>query len=87
MKTVDELVSGWTDEERAQFNDLIEECRKREKELVLNSKLCEANLARLSQSLGNLYHNFADLKERVGNATDDLLGLYLRMVRTKLPAS
>ena len=38
MKTVDQLVSEWTEEEREKLKDLIVECREREKKISESSK-------------------------------------------------
>ena len=54
MKTVDQLVSEWTEEERERLRDLIEECREREKKISESSKRSCENLTKINESLGSL---------------------------------
>src|SRR4030042_1661459 len=51
MKTVDQLVSEWTEEEREKLKDLIGECREREKTISENSKRSRESLAKINESL------------------------------------
>lgn len=61
MKTVDEVISNWTDEERENLKDLISECKKREesvKSLDFNKVLND-----IDSSLGNLEKALTKLEE------------------------
>jgi hypothetical protein len=51
MKTVDELISEWTEEEREKLKDLIKECRERERRLIENSTACKENLTIITEYL------------------------------------
>ena len=67
MKTVDELVLGWTPEEKEMLKDLIDECREREKILIENSRFCKENLVKLTQSLSFLFSGLMNLRRRFLN--------------------
>jgi len=77
MKTVDQLVSEWTEEEREKLKDLIEECRDREKKISENSKRSRENLIKINESLQSFLLSFYEIKERTEELVDDLLGIYL----------
>ncbi len=79
MKTVEELVSEWTEEEREKLKDLIEESREREKKLLETSKMNSENLTRLDESLHVFLSNLYEIKETTEKVTDDLFGIYLRL--------
>jgi len=85
MKTVDEVVSAWTEEEREQFKDLIEECRQREKILKENSRRTIESLDELTQSLTSLISKSWEIREQVNRVGDDLLGIYLKLYGKKMP--
>jgi len=51
QKTVEELISEWTPEEREKFKDLIEECREREKCNHRNLRQSLAGLKRITDNL------------------------------------
>ncbi len=87
MKTVDELVSEWTEEERERMKDLIDECREREKQLIENSRICRENLNRLTMILSSLFSNTNELRERADRLGDDLWGIYLRLHGRNMPCS
>jgi hypothetical protein len=87
MKTVDELVSGWTPEEKEMLKDLIDECREREKILIENSRLCKENLVKLTQSLSFLISGLNELKEAVPKLTEDLWGIYLHLYNKNMSSS
>jgi len=87
MKTVDELVSGWTPEERERMKDLIDECREREKKLIENSRICKESLAKLTQSLSFLFSGLNEIKETVPKLTEDLWGIYLHLYNKNMPSS
>jgi hypothetical protein len=87
MKTVDELVSEWTEAEREQFKDLIEECRERERTLIENSRRTRESLFELTQSLSYLVSKSRELSETANKVGDDLLGIYLWLYRDKMPAA
>jgi len=85
MKTVDEVLSEWSEEEREQLKDLIEECREREKELIKNSRRSEKNLSKLTDSLISLFSNSCKIREEANKIGDTMLGIYLRLYRKKIP--
>ncbi len=87
MKTVDELVSEWTLEEREMLKDLIDECREREKTLTENSRRCNESLVKLTQSLSFLFSDLKELKETVPKLTEGLWGIYLHLYNKDMPSS
>jgi len=87
MKTVDQVVSEWTEEERDKLCDLIEECREREKKLLDNSKRSDENQAKLAESLNSFLSSLYEIKERTEKLADDLLGIYLRLYHKKMASS
>ncbi len=87
MKTVDELVSEWTEEERERMKDLINECRGRERQIIENSRICGENLNRLTEHLSSLFLNSMEVKERAEKMGDDLWGIYLRLHGKNMPSS
>lgn len=61
MRTVDEVIASWTNEEREQHKDLINECRERQQRLMENIKIRDRLLKavvddRLGQYAEILYH-------------------------------
>ena len=87
MKTVDELVSDWTIEEREEFRELIQECREREDRLIANSKVCKESLIQFTESLISLVSGSSEIKKRTGQLADDLLEMYLHLHRNRIPSS
>lgn len=87
MKTVDELVAEWSEEERERLKDLIKDCREREKGVIENSKRSRENLAKLTDSLTSLFSNSCGIREKANTIGDALLGIYLRLHRKKMPAA
>jgi chromosome segregation ATPase len=87
MKTVEQLVSEWTEEEREKLRDLIEECREREKKLLENSKRNADNLTELNESLNSFFSNLREIKEKTEKVADDLFGIYLRLNNKPMPSS
>jgi len=87
MKTVDELVSGWTEEEREKMKDLIDECREREKQLIENSRACRESLAKLSESFSSLFSGLDEIKKRFPKLSEDLWGIYLHLYKKDMPSS
>jgi len=70
---VDELIKDWTDEEKEELKDLIEECREREtrnhENSVRNAKLLQAiSDHRLGELAEILYHLMKGEKSHVGRA-------------------
>jgi iron-sulfur cluster repair protein YtfE (RIC family) len=56
MKTVDEVIASWTPEEREQFKDLIDECKKRERMIADNrDKSLKGIKAIVDNMIGGLY--------------------------------
>jgi len=86
MKSVDELVSAWTPEERERFKELIDECREREQFLIETSRLSQENLLKLNQLETSLRLKSSELKKALDGFADSLFGLYLRFYHQKLPS-
>lgn len=87
MKTVDQLVSEWTEEEREKLRDLIEESRERERKLLENAKSNVENLTKLDESLHSFVSSFNEIKEATEKMADDLLRVYLRLYNKPMPSS
>jgi len=87
MKTVNELVSEWSEEERERLRDLIEECREREKRLIENSRRSAENLTKLTDSLTAIFSDAYEIREKANKIGDDLLGIYLRFNKKKMPSA
>jgi septal ring factor EnvC (AmiA/AmiB activator) len=87
MKTVDQLVSEWTEEEREKLRDLIEESREREKKLSENSKRNAENLTNLNDSLHSFSSSLNELKATTEKMADDVFGIYLRLYNKPMPSS
>jgi predicted nucleic acid-binding Zn-ribbon protein len=87
MKTVDQLVSEWTEEEREKLKDLIDECREREKKISENSERSRENLAKIDESLQSFLSSLYEIKERTEKLTDGLLGIYLHFCNSEMASS
>ncbi len=87
MKTVDQVVSEWTEEEREKLKDLIEECRERERALIENSRVRRENLTKFMDSLVSLFSVLQKLKEKTEKLGDDFLEIYLHLYNKKMPSS
>jgi predicted nucleic acid-binding Zn-ribbon protein len=87
MKTVDQLVLEWTEEEREKLKDLIEECREREKNISENSKRSRESLAKINESLQSFLASLYEIKERTEKLADDLLGIYLHFHHNKMASA
>jgi len=87
MKTVDEVVSEWSEDQREGLKNLIEECREREKELIKNSRRSEENLTKLTDSLISLFFNSCGIREEANKIGDTVFRIYLRLYREKMPAA
>ncbi len=87
MKTVDQLVSEWTEEEREKLRDLIDECRERERIISENSTRSYENLAKIDESLQSFLSSLYDIKERTEKLADDLLGIYLHFYDSEMASS
>jgi len=87
MKTVDQVVSEWTEEEREKLKDLIEECRERERALTENSRVRKEKLTAFMDSLASLASATRELKEKAEKLQDDLLRIYLHLYNKKMPSS
>ncbi len=81
------LVSTWTEEEREQFKDLIQECREREKTLMENARRSRESLDELTQSLTSIVSKSWEIRETANKVGDDLLGIYLKLYGKKMPAA
>jgi hypothetical protein len=87
MKTVDDLISEWTEEEREKLKDLIEECRERELQLMKYSASCQENLTQLTDSLSFLLLNRYSIRKKTPKLEDMLLVTYLNWDHKKFPPS
>jgi len=87
MKTVDQLVSEWTEEEREKLKDLIEECREREKNISENSKRSRENLTKINESLQSFLLSLYEIEEKTEKLADDLLGIYLHFHHNKMASA
>jgi DNA repair exonuclease SbcCD ATPase subunit len=87
MKTVDQVVSEWTEEEREKLKDLIQECREREEKSVERAKSTEENLTKLKESLQSYLSSWYQIKERTERLADDLLGIYLHFYHNEMASS
>ncbi len=87
MKTVDQLVSEWTEEEREKFRDLIEESRERERKLLENSERNSENITKLDESLRSFMSSLHEMKQTTERMTDDVFGIYLRLYNKPMPSS
>ncbi len=87
MKTVDELVSEWTEEEREKLRDLIEESRERESKLLENAKNNVENLTKLDESLHSFVSSLNEIKETTEKMADDMFGIYLRLYPRQMASS
>jgi predicted nucleic acid-binding Zn-ribbon protein len=87
MKTVDQLVSEWTEEEREKLRDLIEECRERERRLSEISERNSQNVSNLDESLHSFLSNLQEVRETTEKVADDVFGIYLRLYNKAMPSS
>ena len=77
MKTVDGLISEWTEEEKEELKDLIEECRERERRLIENSSACKENLTKIAECLELFYSDLYTIKKKAEKLENELSGIYL----------
>jgi len=87
MKTVDQLVSEWTEEERENLKDLIQECRERERKSLERAKRSEENLTKLAESVQSFLSSWYEIKERTERLADNLLGIYLHFYHNEMASS
>jgi hypothetical protein len=87
MKTVDQLVSEWTEEEREKLKGLIDECRERERRSLERAKANDENLSKLSESLRSFLSSWYEIKERTEKLANDLLGIYLHFYHNEMASS
>lgn len=85
MKTVDQVLSEWSEEEKEQFKDLIEECLERERKLVEHSKRSEENLSKLTGSLMSLFYHLYHFREKVNMIGDTVSTDYFNNWGKKTP--
>jgi hypothetical protein len=81
--TARELVSTWTEEERATHADLIAECLEREKFLDGLRGRLRASQGELQSSLVQLLTALSHLAEAANQTGDQFQDLYLRLMRPK----
>ncbi len=87
MKTVDQLVAEWTEEERENLKNLIQECRERERKSLERAKRSDENLTKLTESLQSFLSSWYEIKERTERLTDDLFGIYLHFYHDEMASS
>jgi len=87
MKTVDQVVSEWTEEEREKLKDLIQECRERERKSLERAKRYDENLTKLTESLQSYLSSWYEIKERTERLADDLLRIYLHFYHNEMASS
>ncbi len=87
MKTVDQLVSEWTEEEREKLKELIDECRERERKSLERSKTNDESVSRLNESLQSFLSSLYEIRERTEKLADDLFGIYLHFYNGKMASS
>ncbi len=81
--TVLELISTWTEEERAGHADLIAECLEREKVLNGLRETIRTSEENLKQSLDQLLSGLSCLAEAMNESESQVQSLYLRLARPK----
>jgi hypothetical protein len=81
--TVLELISGWTEDERRQHEELIGECLNREEVLNdLRGKIRRSE-NELDQTLDRLLSGLSDLAQVVNTNVDQIGNIYLRLVKAQ----
>ncbi len=86
MKTVDEIISEWTEEEREKLKDLIEECKERERRLVENSIACQNGLAQIKECLEVFYSDLYEIQRKAKELENELFEIYLVWCKKTLPS-
>ncbi len=87
MKTVNQVVSEWTEEEREKLKDLIEECREREKMLIENARVRDEMVTEFTDSLASLVSASRELEEKTEKLGNGIMGIYLQLYNKKMPSS
>ncbi len=87
MKTVNQVVSEWTEEEREKFKDLIEECRERERMLIENARVRDEMVTEFTDSLVSLVSVSHELEEKTEKLGNEVMGIYLQLYNEKMPSS
>ncbi len=87
MKTVDQVVSEWTQEEREKLKELIDECRERERRSLERAKANEENLSAINESLRSFLSSLYEIKERAEKLADDFLRIYLDYCHNKMASA
>lgn len=87
MKTVDQLVSEWTEAERENLKDLIQECRERERKSLERTRRKDENLTKLAESLECFFSSWSEIKERTERLADELFGIYLHFYHNEMASS
>lgn len=83
MKSVNEIISEWTKEEREKLKDLIEECRERERRLIENSEACKNNLSKITDCLKGFYLDLFEIKMKAIELERELSEIYLSWFNNK----
>ncbi|HSR13020.1 MAG TPA: hypothetical protein VLS90_16360 [Thermodesulfobacteriota bacterium] len=81
--TVNELIMSWTDEERRNHAELIDECLQREKLLLGIRGRIEAAEKELDQTLDRMVTNLTALAKIVEHNKDQLETTYLHLAAAK----
>ena len=87
MKTVDQLVAEWTEEERERLRDLIDESLERERKLLENSRRNDENTAKFDESLRSFLSKLHEIKKTTEKLADDLFRIYLRLHHKEMASS
>ncbi len=81
--TVEELISGWTEDERKQHADLISECQERERLLNgLRVRMREAE-ENLEGDLDHLFTKLHRLSQQIDESAEQFRRLELRILKPK----
>ena len=71
--SVEEIIATLTKAEKVQHEDLIEECRKREKQIIAQAEISTKNIIRFASSLEKICSDLALLSIYVHDLCETLL--------------
>lgn len=78
MKTVEEVISNWSKEEKEKFKVLIEESKEREKKIGQYSEEIRQSISNLDNELTKLIVSLVELRLQGEKLLDSNLDLLLR---------
>ena len=88
MKTVENIVSKWSLEERERFKDLIAECEERERKINIYSNATRYSLDRLSEVMADLACAHIVIREQTQNLLENTLETFLKLSQPgKIPSA